>query len=118
MKHTRRILIWSLLVSSAALLVIIVCAHQFRWGKHLPVQDVTPKEMVRLLKTSNVSKVSTAHSGDIHLQTKLGSQYHTKWKAIPGTEYENITDALNLVMQILRDERGLEMGKDYMCRMQ
>ena len=113
MKHTRRILISALLVSSAALLVIIVCAHQFLWGKHFPAQTVTPKEMMRMLQTSNVSSVSTAYPNKIRLQTKLGFRYDTIWRAIPGTDYENTYDATDLVLQILRDERGLEPEKDF-----
>jgi hypothetical protein len=74
--------------------------------------------MVGLLKTSNVYFVATSHAGGIGLETKLGFRYHTTWKAIPGTEYENTHDALNLVMQILRDERGLESGEDFMCMME
>jgi len=113
MKNKHRLLIYALLVSSAALLVIIVCAHQFRWGKYLPVQNVTPEEMVRILKKSNVDVVLTTRSGGIWLRTKLGSQYQTTWKAIPGTDYENTTDALSLVRQILEKERGLEPNKDF-----
>ena len=113
MKDTRRILISLLLVGSAALLVIIVCGIQFRWGKYLPSQSVTPKEMTRLLQTSNVIAVSTAYPNKIRLITKLGFRYHTIWKEIPGTDYEYTYEATALVLQILRDERGLEPEKDF-----
>jgi hypothetical protein len=113
MKKKYRLLSLALFGSAAALLVIIVCAHQFRWGKYLPVQDVTPEEMVNRLKTSNVDVVLTTRSGGLWIQTKLGSQYQTTWKAIPGTDYENTHDALNLIQQILIKERGLEPGKDF-----
>lgn len=118
MKNQDRLVIYSLLVSLAILLVTILCAHQFRWGKYFPDRKVTPEEMVRLLKTSNVCFVATDHSGGIGLQTKLGFRYHTNWEAIPGTDYEKTHDSLNLVMQILRDERGLEPGKDFTCMME
>jgi len=95
MKHTRRI------------------AHQFLWGKHFPAQTVTSKEMMRMLQTSNVSSVSTAYPNKIRLQTKLGFRYDTIWRAIPGTDYEYTYDATDLVLQILRDERGLEPEKDF-----
>ena len=118
MKNKHQLLIYSLLVSSAVFLTIIICAHQFRWGKYFPDKKVTPKEMVRILKTANVDFVATTHAGGIGLETKLGFRYHTTWKAIPGTDYENTHDSLNLVMQILRDERGLEPNKDFSIMMQ
>jgi hypothetical protein len=85
-----------------------VVIHQPGIGKYFPEKDVTPDEMVTILKKSEVSVVSTTHSGSICLQTKSGSRYQTTWKAIPGTDYENTTDAMNLVVQILKEERGLE----------
>ena len=125
MKNEHRLLIYALLVSSAALLTIIICAHQFRWGQYLPERNVTPKEMVRILKKSNVSVVYVfvGHvnnlppplRADIRIQTKLGSWYRlVEWRPIPGTDYENTTDAPNLVRQILETERGLDSDKDFM----
>ena len=113
MKKKHQLLTFALFASAAILLVIIICAHQFRWGKYLPVRNVTPEEMVRILKKSNVDVVLTTPSVGIRLRTKLGFQYQTTWKAIPGTEYENTTDALKLVQQILIKERGLEINKDF-----
>jgi hypothetical protein len=113
MKSKHRLLTFALLASAAALLVIIVCAHQFRWGRYFPVKNVTPKEMVGLLKTSNVYLVSTPEPDEIWLETKLGFRYHTVWKPIPGTDYEDISGAWSLAEQILLKERGLDLYSYY-----
>jgi len=124
MKKKHQLLTFALFASAATLLVIIICAHQFRWGKHFPRQKVTPEEMVSRLKTSNVMSVgaydSTKYCSDgvgdhheIHLETKLGFRYYTKWSQMSWTDYENTNRALYVVLQILEEERGLERHKDF-----
>jgi hypothetical protein len=126
MKKTHRLLTFALFASAAAILTIIVCAHQFRWGKYFPVQNVTPEEMVIRLKISNVMSVGTYdsdiddsdgtgnHHHEIHLETKLGFRYFTKWNQMSWTDYENTNHALILVVLILQEERGLEPNKDFL----
>ena len=123
-KNTGRILTYGLLVSSAALLVIIICAEQFQWGKHSGTRVVSPEEMLDVLKNSDVVLVYTTdfnspdgfHSPDafhaISLQTKFGFEYYTQWNQMLWPHDEK-TDANDIVTQILIEERGLKRGKDF-----
>ena len=104
----------SALFVTIALLVITLCAYKFSWGKHFPVKDVTPEEMVTILKKHDFSDVvANDIRGSITVQTKLGFRYSTISRPIPITDYENLTSSGGLVIQILKIERGLEPDRDF-----
>lgn len=72
-----------------------------------PIEKVDTPRLIELLETADLKYIGTTHSQSIDIATKDGKRYHGKYVAKDG-KYPKITDALNLVIHIVRDKRKLK----------
>lgn len=96
---------------STLILIILVGCSDYpapRPEVFQPVKKISPSEMIMHLKTGYIYSVFTTHSQSINLVLADGKTYQTIWEPPLDSEYSEVTDALNLVIRVLKKERGLK----------